>query len=113
MTSAEIAKRIEEELKRRGIKKSEFYEKCGVSRASFSQWRHNLHYPTREALAKINEFLGLSFSVMEDGDQKETPTVHEGGGLSETEKELRAIIRGMTEAEKVLMLEKAKQIKEI
>lgn len=82
MTSIEIASRIEAELKIKGIKKSVFYEKCGISRASFSQWKNGIHYPTREALGRVNEFLGLAFSVTEgELGQKEKPPATEGGEL--------------------------------
>lgn len=111
MSSIEIADRIEEELKRKNIKKSAFYEKCGVSRASFSQWKHGLHYPTKETLDKINEFLGLAFSITEGGAQKEMPPVHEGGGLDEDDIEILAIFHSIkSDAQKAFAKEKLKQI---
>lgn len=109
MSSLEIAERIEAELKRKGIKKSDFYEKCGVSRASFSQWRHDLHYPTKETLDRINDFLGLTFSVTETGGQKEPPQP-EAETVSAERQELYELIDKMTAAELVLFLERGKRI---
>lgn len=115
MSSLEIAERIEAELKRKGIKKSDFYEKCGVSRASFSQWRHDLHYPTKEALDRINDFLGLSFSVTEAGAQKEPPRPLAGAlDMNDPiDRELLEVIRRLSPAKKAVLCDKAKELEKI
>lgn len=109
MSSLEIAERIEAELKRKGIKKSDFYDKCGVSRASFSQWRHGLHYPAKEALDRINDFLGLTFSVTETGEQKEPPQP-EAEADDPVLQEILERIKLLSPAKRMLVLEKITEI---
>ena len=71
MNGPDIVKSIEEKLKDLNIKKGQFYKDCGVSSASFSQWRLGHHLPEYSTLARINEYLGTSFTFSEN---KETPT---------------------------------------
>ena len=80
MLPSEIVLQIEEILRKRGIKKAEFYAKTGVSAASFSHWRKNDHAPELKALKSINAFLGTNFGIAEI---KEKPAPSEGDGQDE------------------------------
>ena len=63
---------VEAELKRRGIPKEQFYRESGVSSATMSQWRKRIYSPSSAAIKKIEDYLGVVFSI----EQKEkTPTV--------------------------------------
>ena len=68
MDGKDIARIIDSELASRGIPKSEFYEKSGVSSATLSQWRTGKYDPTADKLAKIEKCLGISFSDYEKSD---------------------------------------------
>lgn len=78
MKSSEIVQQIEIALAQKGMSKAEFYDKCKVSRASFSQWRHDVSFPGRVTLERINNALETNFSVFDA--QKETPAA-QGDGL--------------------------------
>lgn len=71
MDGFELVQAIESELKRRGISKAKFYEDTGISSATFSQWRKKIYAPSSAALAKIEEYLGITFTI----EQKEKPTL--------------------------------------
>ena len=58
---------IEVELKRRGISKDRFYRESGISSATMSQWRKRIYSPSSAAIKKIEEYLGIQFSI----EQKE------------------------------------------
>lgn len=63
---------VEAELKRRSIPKEQFYRESGVSSATMSQWRKRIYSPSSAAIKKIEDYLGIVFSI----EQKEkTPTV--------------------------------------
>lgn len=65
MTSREIAERIEEELAKNNLKKKDFHEKTGITRAAFSLWKNEKAFPSKESLDIINQFLGTTFGVSE------------------------------------------------
>lgn len=58
---------VEAELKRRGIPKEQFYRESGISSATMSQWRKRIYSPSSAAIKKIEEYLGITFSL----EQKE------------------------------------------
>ena len=65
---------VENELKRRGIPKERFYKESGISSATMSQWRKRIYSPSSAAIKKIEEYLGVVFSI----EQKEVaPTLTE------------------------------------
>lgn len=55
MTSREIAERIEEELAKNNLKKKDFHEKTGITRAAFSLWKNEKAFPSKESLDIINQ----------------------------------------------------------
>ena len=46
----DIAKRIDICVKESGMKKTEFYEKSGISSANFNYWSHGTNYPRQKNL---------------------------------------------------------------
>ena len=74
---------VESELKRRGIPKEQFYKESGISSATMSQWRKRIYSPSSAAIRKIEEYLGIVFSI----EHKDAPTL--------TEKDRRDIARDL------------------
>ena len=64
---------VEAELQKRGVPKSTFYKDTGISSATFSQWRKNIYSPSSAAIRKVEEYLGITFTLTH-GAKKETPT---------------------------------------
>lgn len=62
---------VETELKKRHIPKEQFYRECGISSATMSQWRKRIYSPSSAAIKKIEEYLGIEFSL----EQKNTPAL--------------------------------------
>lgn len=63
---------VEAELKKRGIPKEQFYRESGISSATMSQWRKRIYSPSSAAIKKIEDYLGVVFSI----EQKEkTPAL--------------------------------------
>ena len=60
---------VEIELKNRHISKEQFYRESGISSATMSQWRKRIYSPSSAAIKKIEEYLGIEFSL----EQKEKP----------------------------------------
>lgn len=57
-----VVRLVERTLAERGITKAEFYENCGISSATFSQWRAGLYEPSISNLEKIQDYLGIRFT---------------------------------------------------
>ena len=66
MTGNELTKAIEESLRKNGISKTEFYKQCGISAATFSNWKNDVYFPSRENLERIQEITGLSFGLVDN-----------------------------------------------
>lgn len=54
---------VEAELKRREIPKERFYKESGISSATMSQWRKRIYSPSSAAIKKIEDYLGLTFTI--------------------------------------------------
>lgn len=54
---------VESELKKRAIPKEQFYRESGISSATMSQWRKGIYSPSSAAIKKIEDFLGVAFSI--------------------------------------------------
>lgn len=74
---------VEIELKKRHISKEQFYRESGISSATMSQWRKRIYSPSSAAIKKIEEYLGIEFSL----EQKEKPVL--------TQKDERDIARNL------------------
>ena len=58
---------VELELLKRNISKERFYKESGISSATMSQWRNRIYSPSSAAIKKIEEYLGVTFTI----EQKE------------------------------------------
>lgn len=65
---------IEVELKKRNIPKEQFYKESGISSATMSQWRKRIYSPSSAAIAKIENYLGITFTI----EQKEKAPTDSG-----------------------------------
>ena len=65
---------VEIELKKRGIPKEQFYRESGISSATMSQWRKRIYSPSSAAIKKIEEYLGIVFTI----EQKEKAPAEPG-----------------------------------
>lgn len=70
MNGADFARIIEEELKRQGISKGDFYEAVGVSATALYGWKRGAT-PKRETVTAIEKYLNISFSDYEKSDPRE------------------------------------------
>lgn len=68
---------VEIELKKRGIPKEQFYRESGISSATMSQWRKRTYSPSSAAIKKIENYLGLVFSI-EQKEKAPTPESESG-----------------------------------
>lgn len=59
-------------LAKNNLKKKDFHEKTGITRAAFSLWKNEKAFPSKESLDIINQFLGTTLGVSEI---EKTPTV--------------------------------------
>lgn len=62
MDGRAVVKMVESALARKDMAKGEFYQKTGISSATFSQWRTGQYEPSAANLRKIEEVLGLRFT---------------------------------------------------
>lgn len=65
---------VEIELRKRGIPKEQFYRESGISSATMSQWRKRIYSPSSAAIKKIEEYLGIVFTI----EQKEKAPTESG-----------------------------------
>lgn len=65
---------VELELKKRDIPKEQFYRESGISSATMSQWRKRIYSPSSAAIKKIEEYLGVTFTI----EQKEKAPTENG-----------------------------------
>lgn len=77
MDTLAIIKRIELRLAELGMSKAEFYEKSGISSASYSQWNTGKYNPSRAKLQQAASALGLDLDYLCFGfaQVEKTPTV--------------------------------------
>ncbi len=103
MNSQEIVRIIETELSKKGISKGQFYKDCGITSASFSQWRTGLYFPSRAALKKIEEYLGISFSLNSNTTTSKSDTAEEKQHISSDVHDRKDIIFSLFEGTDVKM----------
>lgn len=68
-SSAQFVARINTLLAKKDITKAEFYEKCGVTSASFSQWNTGKAKPRLKNIERIANFLGVSSEYLLYGEE--------------------------------------------
>lgn len=114
MTDIEIQnciKRMEIRIAELGWSKEEFYEKSGVSSASYSQWNTGVHKPTKKKLAKAAAVLGISLEYLLTGEGQKNSPAPEGAELDAETIELREIWDGADREEREALLAMAKMLK--
>lgn len=66
MSPSEIVLYIENQLELQNKTKAQFYAATEVSAAMFSNWRKEKNRPSLDALDRVNDFLGTSFTIALD-----------------------------------------------
>lgn len=84
MDTLAIIKRIELRLAELGMSKAEFYERSGISSASYSQWNTGKYNPSMLKLHQAADVLGLDFDYLCYGlaQTENAPTLTEKGERS-------------------------------
>lgn len=110
MSSQEIVKIIEAELKRKKISKAQFYSDVGIKAGHMSNWRKGSNYPSVKMMIKISEYLGLDLLA-----QAETPATGEGdGGKADTDmikEEINELFDSLDSSDRALLLAFAQRLK--
>lgn len=70
MDGLNFTRRVETLLASRGIGKIQFYKDCGISDASFSQWKSGKFNPSKRSVKKVADYFKIHISEFE---QKESP----------------------------------------
>lgn len=103
MDRAPIVTRINALLAKKNISKAEFYEKCNLTSASYSNWNTGKTRPKMKNIEKIARFLGVTseYLLYGDGEEKESAPdpKTEGEGLSAAKKALLVAIDDLSDAQ--------------
>ena len=88
-------------LAKKNISKAEFYEKCNLTSASYSNWNTGKTRPKMKNIEKIARFLGVTseYLLYGDGAEKESAPDPKTEGVSPTVQELFDFIDTATDAE--------------
>ena len=95
MDTLAIVKKIEMRLLEIGMSKAEFYEKSGISSASYSQWNTGVCNPSQKKLKAAAKAIGVSYEFLTD--QKEKPTIPEDDGLTATQAAAMEFIKTLSD----------------
>ena len=68
MDGMTLAKVVEEELKRQGISKGDFYNAVGISATAMYGWKRGA-VPKKETIQAIEKYLNISFSDIEKSEE--------------------------------------------
>lgn len=101
MDVSTILKRIELRRIELGMTKTEFYEKSGISSATYSQWNTNTFKPSKRKLIGAASALKMDYEDLireETRNEKEKPAPETGDGLEE---EFIRLFRDLSPEEKV------------
>lgn len=82
MDKSPIVIRINSLLAKKGITKAEFYEKCALTSASYSQWNTGKTKPRLQTIERIAEFLDVPSEYLLYGD---APAASQGAKKALTE----------------------------
>ena len=74
MDRSPIVTRINALLAKKNISKAEFYEKCNLTSASYSNWNTGKTRPKMKNIERIARFLGVTseYLLYGDGEEKES-----------------------------------------
>lgn len=70
MDGMTLAKVVEEELKRQGISKGDFYNAVGISATAMYGWKRGA-MPKKETIKSIEKYLNISLSDIEKSDESD------------------------------------------
>lgn len=98
-----IIKRIEIRLTELSMSKADFYEKSGISSASYSQWNTGKYKPSKVKLQKAAEVLGLDVNYLCYGIVENEKSPDEFV-LTEGEKDLLELFRLIPEDQQPVVL---------
>lgn len=103
MDRSPIVTRINALLAKKNISKAEFYEKCNLTSASYSNWNTGKTRPKVKNIERIARFLGVTseYLLYGDGAEKESAPdpKTEGEGLSAAKKALLVAIDDLSDAQ--------------
>ena len=101
MDRSPIVTRINTLLAKKNISKAEFYEKCNLTSASYSNWNTGKTRPKMKNIERIARFLGVTseYLLYGDGEEKESAPDPKTEGVSPTVQELFDFIDTATDAE--------------
>lgn len=103
MDRSPIVTRINALLAKKNISKAEFYEKCNLTSASYSNWNTGKTRPKLKNIERIARFLGVTseYLLYGDGEEKESAPdpKTEGEGLSAAKKALLVAIDDLSDAQ--------------
>lgn len=101
MDRSPIVTRINALLAKKNISKAEFYEKCNLTSASYSNWNTGKTRPKMKNIERIARFLGVTseYLLYGDGAGKESAPDPKTEGVSPTVQELFDFIDTATDAE--------------
>ena len=101
MDRSPIVTRINALLAKKNISKAEFYEKCNLTSASYSNWNTGKTRPKVKNIERIARFLGVTseYLLYGDGAEKESAPDPKTEGVSPTVQELFDFIDTATDAE--------------
>ncbi len=101
MDRSPIVTRINALLAKKNISKAEFYEKCNLTSASYSNWNTGKTRPKMKNIEKIARFLGVTseYLLYGDGAEKESAPDPKTEGVSPTVQELFDFIDTATDNE--------------
>ena len=89
MARIAITARIDALLMQRNITKTKFYEDCGITSASYSQWNTGKTTPRMKNIVRIAEYLKVSPEYLMTGDEtKKEPTADNNSELNYDDAEL-------------------------
>lgn len=108
MDTLAIIKRIEILLTEKNMSKADFYEKSGISSASFSQWKTGKFTPSRKKVQSAADVLGVSAEYLLTGEETKKAPADNGerdvldeidvafyGEYKELDEDQKATIRDM------------------
>lgn len=99
MDRSPIVTRINALLAKKNISKAEFYEKCNLTSASYSNWNTGKTRPKMKNIEKIARFLGVTseYLLYGDGEEKESAPDPKTKGGSQAKKALMDALNDLTD----------------
>lgn len=91
----DILDRISMCIKEKGWSKEDFYEKSGITSASFSQWNTKRHLPSTKKLKQAADCLGVSLEYLINGDENKKTAIPEDDGMESKDARLLAWFRSL------------------